>query len=100
MQNELKPDVSEPMPPSVLSAPLQALWWLQKGGLRQGAEWEKAHALCQQAEGERAHDLVHALCHWIEGDIANRDYWYRRIKGWIHASDIAQEWQQIWQALS
>ena len=100
MKNELEPDFSAATPPPALSAPLQALWWLKKGGFKLGAEWERAHALCQQDEGERAHDLVHALCHWIEGDASNRDYWYRRIKSWTRASDIAQEWQQVWRALS
>ncbi|MDE2385718.1 MAG: hypothetical protein KGO53_13970 [Alphaproteobacteria bacterium] len=80
--------------------PQQALWWLQKGGLKLGPEWTKAHQLCQQDEGERAHDLVHALCHWIEGDAANRDYWYRRVANWKRAGDISSEWSAIWQALA
>ena len=93
-------DFSLPAPPPELSAPLQALWWLKKGALQKGPTWEKAHQLCQQDEGDRAHDLVHALCHWIEGDTANRDYWYWRIKNWSRADSIEQEWQQVWQALS
>ena len=93
-------DLSKTAPASHLSAPLQALWWLKKGSLKTGAEWEKAHGLCQQDEGEHAHDIVHALCHWIEGDVANRDYWYRRIKNWRRANDIAEEWQNIWAALN
>ncbi|MEP6827592.1 MAG: hypothetical protein ABJA10_05915 [Aestuariivirga sp.] len=100
MTNELKPDFTEATPPPKLSVPHQALWWLKKGEFKLGAEWEKAHALCQQDEGARSHDLVHALCHWIEGDASNRDYWYRRIKGWTRANDIAQEWQQVWAALN
>jgi len=48
--------------------------------------------LCQLDEGDRAHDLVHALCHWIEGDIANRDYWYRRLAPWQRAATIPEEW--------
>ena len=93
-------DFSQTSPPPALSAPLQALWWLKKGALQIGPSWEKAHQLCQQDEGERSHDLVHALCHWIEGDVANRDYWYRRIKNWNRAESIDGEWQNIWQALS
>jgi hypothetical protein len=98
MMHDLKIDSAAP--PTEFSAPLQAMWWLKKGGFKLGAEWDKAHALCQQEEGERAHDLVHALCHWIEGDTSNRDYWYRRIKGWQRADEIAQEWRAIWQALA
>jgi hypothetical protein len=58
-------DNSAAAPPSGLTVPQQALWWLKKGGLAMGPEWEKAHALCQQAEGTREYDLVHALAHWI-----------------------------------
>ncbi len=43
-----------------------------------GPEWEKAHELCQMQEGDLAHDRVHALAHWIEGDESNASYWYRR----------------------
>ncbi len=59
-----------------------------------GPEWETAHQLCQRDEGERAHDLVHALAHWIEGDMANASYWYRRVKR-QRAQSIAAEWEQV-----
>ena len=91
------PDLSileSPILPNGLSAPLQALWWLKKGGLTMGPEWHEAHSLCQAAEGDRAHDLVHALAHWIEGDMNNAAYWYRRVGGG-RASTIEQEWQRI-----
>lgn len=77
-----------------LSAPLRALWWLRKGGLKMGPEWQKAHELCQLDEGNRAHDLVHALAHWIEGDDANAAYWYRRV-GDRRAATVADEWHRI-----
>ena len=38
-------------PPAALAPPLQALWWLKKGGLATGPEWERAHEICQAAEG-------------------------------------------------
>ena len=82
------------------SAPQQALWWLQAGGLTLGPDWEKAHQICQTREGDRAHDLVHALCHWIEGDTANRDYWYRRAGPWDRAATIGAEWQALKATLS
>ena len=81
-------------PPPELSRPLAALWWLQKGGLAKGTEWQEAHRLCQLQEGDRAHDMVHALVHWIEGDEANASYWYRRTDG-KRAATIAEEWQRI-----
>lgn len=86
-------------PPTELSVPLQALWWLKQGGLKMGVEWTRAHELCQQQEGEPAHDLVHALAHWIEGDIANRDYWYRRAGGG-RAHSVEAEWERIAVALT
>ena len=70
-----------------------ALRALKDGGLTMGPGWARAHDLCQQQEGDRAHDLVHALCHWIEGDLSNRDYWYRRVAGWTCADTVEAEWQ-------
>lgn len=88
-------DHSSPTPPANLSPPQLALWWLKQGGFKQGPEWEKAHEICQTAEGTRDFDLVHALAHWIEGDPGNRDYWYRRAKGWTRAETVEKEWAAI-----
>ena len=78
----MRPDILDmmdlDMPPSDASEPVAALWWLAKGEWKTGPEWERAHSICQGAEGEKAHDWVHALAHWIEGDGPNSDYWYRR----------------------
>ncbi len=90
---------AETAPPADLSLPQQALWWLKKGGLAMGPEWQKAHDICQTQEGEHAYDLVHALAHWIEGDQSNANYWYRRV-GAKRAADIASEWQRITAELS
>jgi hypothetical protein len=99
MKNSNSWSYVEDAPPAALSPPLQALWWLKKGGLVMGEEWNKAHDLCQTREGEHAYDLVHALVHWIEGDKTNADYWYRRVGG-QHAADIETEWQRIVSELS
>ena len=40
--------------------------------------WEDAHTMCQQFEGNRTADWLHAVLHKIEGDEANARYWYRR----------------------
>ena len=86
---------------SLLSPPQQALHLLQLGGLKMGPEWDKAHGICQTAEGTFEYDLVHALAHWIEGDAGNRDYWYARVgRGWRRADTIAAEWESIFQRLS
>jgi hypothetical protein len=90
---------SDDAPPATLPPPLQALWWLKKGGLAKGPEWNQAHELCQTREGEHAYDLVHALVHWIEGDKTNTAYWYRQVGG-QRAADIKAEWQRIASELS
>ncbi len=82
-------------PPAGLTLPQQALWWLKQGDFKLGPAWEKAHATCQTAEGTFEYDLVHALAHWIEGDIGNRDYWYRRVGSADRASTIAGEWDRV-----
>lgn len=80
--------------------PQNALQHLRQGHFKIGAEWEKAHAICQTAEGTFEYDLVHALAHWIEGDAANRDYWYRRVGGWKRAGTMEEEWNNISERLS
>ena len=80
--------------PVGVTRPQLALWWLREGGLVVGPDWARAHEICQEAEGERAFDLVHALCHWIEGDMANRDYWYRRVAR-VPAATIGAEWEAL-----
>lgn len=87
-------------PPQDLSRPLQALWWLKKGDLQLGPDWERAHAISQSAEGQKDFDWVHALAHWIEDDIGNSNYWYRRAGETRGAETIAQEWDHIVAQLS
>lgn len=76
-----------------------ALDLLAEGGLKMGPQWQAAHEICQSAEGDREHDLVHALCHWIEGDLANRDWWYSRVRPWTRAATLQAEWQALSTAL-
>ncbi len=87
-------------PPKTLSLPLQALWWLKKGGLRTGPEWEQAHLICQAQEGVEAFDWVHALAHWIEADMGNADYWYRRAGRKRATPSVSAEWEFIARELS
>ena len=86
-------------PPEGLAAPAAALWWLAKGGWAVGPEWERAHEICQQAEGEPDHDHVHALAHLIEGDGPNSDYWYRRAGRRRQSADPRAEWAAVAAAL-
>ena len=55
--------------------------------------------ICQTKEGEQFYDLVYALVHWIEGDMSNAGYWYRRA-GVQRAADITEEWQRVAAELS
>jgi hypothetical protein len=87
-------DMNSDAPPGGLSVPQQAMWWLRTGNLAMGAEWRRAHELCQAREGDPAHDMVHALVHRIEGDDANAGYWYRRA-GRRPAETVAAEWQAM-----
>jgi len=87
--------LSQEAPPSDLSPPLQALWWLKKGGLKTGTAWERAHEICQSDEGNRPYDLVHALVHLIEGDSSNAAYWYRRAGTRQNSAAPALEWDHI-----
>ena len=87
-------------PPAGLTPPQQALWWLKQGDFKLGPAWEKAHAICQTAEGKFEYDLVHALAHWIEGDIGNRNYWYARVGAAGRAETIPLEWERVSAMLS
>ena len=89
-------DFTGETPPAGLAPPFQALWWLKKGQLETGPAWEQAHAISQGGEGDRLHDLVHALVHWIEGDHGNADYWYRKAgETDRREADKALEWERI-----
>ncbi|MCX5519764.1 hypothetical protein OSH10_15075 [Kaistia defluvii] len=79
-------------PPAGLSAPLQALWHLEKG------EWEAAHTLVQD-DASRAGAWVHAHVHRIEGDLWNARYWYGQAGQKAAEGDLAAERSTILAAL-
>jgi hypothetical protein len=84
-----------------LSPPQKALAFLKQGNFKMGEHWDRAHAICQTAEGTFEYDLVHALAHWIEGDTSNRDYWYRRVgPDWKRAETIEAEADAIGRRLA
>jgi hypothetical protein len=41
-------------------------------------EWEAAHRVVQQHDGNATASWIHAVLHQIEGDLGNSRYWYRR----------------------
>ena len=76
---------------SALSRPLQALWHDARG------DWERAHALAQEAgdDGDRDGEWVHAYLHRVEGDDGNAAYWYRRCGRPVSRIALREEWTAI-----
>lgn len=59
-------------------------------------DWDYAHSLAQEYEGEAIADWIHAVLHKIEGDSANSRYWYDRAgKPEWFAGDPEAEWTAI-----
>jgi hypothetical protein len=80
---------SRDSPPAGLTPALQALWRLRRG------DWDRAHAIVQEHEGDRAYASIHAHLHRIEGDLANAGYWYRRAGRKAAEATIEEEWQAL-----
>ena len=79
-------------PPAGLSLALQALWWDAKG------DWPRAHG-CAQEQDDESGAWVHAYLHRVEGDLSNAGYWYRRANRPQQDGLLAEEWQEIAEAL-
>ena len=79
--------------PPGLAPPLVALWHAARG------EWDAAHGIAQQREGEPSYDWVHAHLHRVEGDLGNAGYWYRRAGRPMPQGDLAAERKAIVAAL-
>src|SRR4029077_16430611 len=41
-------------------------------------DWEQAHVIAQEHEGDSIADWIHAVVHRMEGDLGNARYWYGR----------------------
>jgi hypothetical protein len=41
-------------------------------------DWQGAHLVAQDHEGEELANWLHAVAHRMEGDLANARYWYGR----------------------
>jgi hypothetical protein len=76
-------------PPAGLIPALQALWHLRKG------DWDRAHAIVQEHEDDRAYAVIHAHLHRIEGDLANAGYWYRRAGRKTAEAALEEEWKSL-----
>ncbi len=87
-----KASLARDRPPAGLSEALEALWWDAKGN------WDKAHALAQEAGGAGA--WVHAYLHRKEGELGNARYWYRQAaRKPVAATPFDTEWEEIARAL-
>jgi hypothetical protein len=75
-------------PPAGLAPLLQALWHDAKG------DWERAHALAQEVDGESG-AWVHAYLHRKEGDAGNAAYWYQRAQQPVADDSLDAEWTRI-----
>ena len=53
-------------------------------------DWQAAHHIAQDDEGERLADWIHAVAHRMEGDLANAAYWYGRC-GRERSDELATE---------
>lgn len=67
---------------------LQALWYDARD------DWDRAHALAQEAGG-RDGAWVHAYLHRKEGDDGNARYWYARAGRQAAAGGLDEEWTEI-----
>jgi hypothetical protein len=50
---------------------------LEAVDLALAGDWQGAHLIAQDHEGERLANWIHAVVHRMEGDLSNASYWYR-----------------------
>lgn len=75
-------------PPEGLGVALKALWYAAND------DWQQAHDLVQQEEGQPA-AAVHAFLHRKEGDLSNARYWYRLAGRGEYSADLESEWVDL-----
>jgi hypothetical protein len=63
-------------------------------------DWEGAHAIVQQHEGQPMADWLHGVLHRIEGDESNASYWYNRAGRTMPAGKSPAELQAELQAIA
>jgi hypothetical protein len=76
-------------PPDSLSELQSGLWFAAKG------DWNAAHNIVQNHEGEKDFDLLHAHLHRVEGDSWNANYWYRRAGKNMPSKSVKEELEEI-----
>lgn len=91
--DEFRASTTDAAPPANLGFALQALWWERKG------DWDRAHGIVQQHEGQPDCDWVHGYLHRQEGDTLNAGGWYRRAGQSLPSVPLPEEWERIATAL-
>ena len=91
--DDLEAAVRAGTPLPVLAPPLVRALWHDATG-----DWEEAHRLAQDVEGEDG-AWVHAYLHRKEGDQSNAGYWYRRANKPHASGPLDAEWRAIAAAL-
>ncbi len=63
-------------------------------------DWQKAHAVVEDHDGDPLADWIHAVVHRMEGDLENARYWYGRCGRSLRPQlSTAAELQEIESAL-
>ena len=63
-------------------------------------DWQAAHAVAQEHEGDAIANWIHAVVHRMEGDLGNARYWYGRCGRALRPSvSTADELREIEAAL-
>ncbi|GAB3414256.1 hypothetical protein [Niabella aquatica] len=81
--------LTDAAPPPALTALQTALWHAAKG------EWDAAHDIAQQYEGQKEFDRLHAYLHRVEGDNWNAAYWYKRAGATMPGKSIEEELKDL-----
>lgn len=89
---EFKASIQKLSPPTILSPPLQALWYDGKG------DWHRAHNVAQDIRSPDG-SWIHAYLHRKEGDEGNAAYWYNRANKPFCNLSLEEEWESIVKAL-
>lgn len=61
--------------------------------------WDEAHRIVQDINTPEA-AWIHAYLHRVEGDSGNAAYWYRRAGRPVCHAPLADEWHEIYDAVS
>jgi hypothetical protein len=86
---EFEQSLGQTQPPAEASLLLRALWHDAQG------DWESAHQVAQDHEGERPYDRLHAYLHRKEGDAFNARYWYSRAQSEMPRQSLEAEWTEL-----